>query len=127
MNRTQGTSLIAAAMLLLLPASSRVNAHSWYGGAKDPVSGYQCCGGSDCAAIPASWVRYERDGFRLTLTIGQARAVNPHATKPIDAFIAPARVQPSPDMNFHVCLYAADRREPNSGVICFFAPMVSWQ
>ena len=70
-------------------------------------------------------MKYERDGFRLTLTIGQARAVNPGAKKPVNAFIPSERVQPSPDTNFHACLYAADRHEPNEGVICFFAPMVS--
>src|SRR5262249_13082043 len=100
-------------------------AHSWYDTTKDPISGYRCCGGSDCAAIPASWVRYERDGFRLTLTVDQARAVNPGANGSINAYLPSERVQLSPDTNFHVCLYATDRRGPHEGVICFFAPAVS--
>ena len=123
MNCTQAIS--SAVALVGIAMFHSAQAHSWYSTTKDPMTGYRCCGGSDCGAIPESWVRYERDGFRLRLTIGQALAVNPKAKRPIDAFIPSERVQPSPDTSFHVCLYAADRRGPSEGVICFFAPMVS--
>jgi hypothetical protein len=118
--------LSAVIVMALLGAPAQfADAHSWYSGTKDPLTGSNCCGGSDCSPIPASWVKYERDGFRLTLTLDQVRAVNPFATLPVDAFIPPERVQHSPDMNFHVCLYTANRNAPRKGVICFFAPLVS--
>src|SRR5262249_41879456 len=70
MNCTQGIS--SAVALVGIAMFHPAQAHSWYSTTKDPMTGYRCCGGSDCAPIPESWVRYEHDGFRLRLTVGQA-------------------------------------------------------
>lgn len=107
------------AFYLMLTVSA--SAHSFYTDSKDPVFNYEgCCGGSDCSAIPASWVHDMKDGVRIIMTLEQAKQVNSLATMPVDAFIPEKRIQPSPDMEFHACVYQTDRSAPKFGIICFW-------
>lgn len=110
--------LMAFVVLFNTPAM----AHEWYSGTNDPVSGYGCCGGSDCHTIPAKWLIQEGDGYRVRLTLEQTRYVNPGSSSPIDAFIPRSRIQDSQESNYAICLYSSTRTAPSYGVICFFEP-----
>lgn len=114
-------ALIIAAHLTL--SGKVVLGHSWYGTMSDPVYQSNCCGGHDCAPVDPEWVSVEGDGYRLRMTLDQARTVNPSTTAPVDAFIPGKRVQSPPDGKhlFYACIYDSDRAEPRNGVICFFA------
>lgn len=94
--------------LLLLWARSAL-AHDWYSSTKDPVWDTGYCGGHDCAPVNPEWVTEEPGGFRLRMTVEQARTVNPETSAPIDAFIPWNSIFP------------VDRNPPRAGVICFFA------
>jgi hypothetical protein len=74
--------LIAIAVTALLVLTETASAHSWY-------TRTNCCNGNDCAEVPADagWVVMERHGYQITLTLEQAKLVNPEATVPINAFI----------------------------------------
>lgn len=110
--------LMAFVVLFNAPAM----AHEWYTGTNDPVSGYGCCGKSDCHAIPAAWLIQEGDGYRVRLTLEQARYINVDAMYPVDAFVPRSRWQLSQEANYALCIYAIDRKPPNFGVICAFEP-----
>jgi hypothetical protein len=108
-------------VMAYLGASLPAHAHDWYSGTKDPVSGYGCCGGSDCAIIDPRWVHAVEGGVRIVMTAEQAASINPSTTRPIDAFVPEARIQRSPDYDSHACVYQSDRGAPRYGVICFWA------
>jgi hypothetical protein len=65
-------------MLLALPAE----AHSWY-------ARTNCCNGTDCAPVPldSGWVTIVPHGYQVTLTLEQAKLVNPNAKFAINVFI----------------------------------------
>jgi hypothetical protein len=117
-------ALCAVGLLIGLAALTlEAGAHSWYSERQDPVWRNSCCGGTDCHEIDAKYIRVGNRGYRITLTVEQARQVNPFATKAIDADIEMERVQMSEDGQYHICLMAYwnpdDKRQ---GVFCFFAP-----
>ncbi len=99
------------------------NAHEWYSSTADPVYQSSCCGGHDCAPVDSAWVSEVQQGYRLTMTLDQARSVNPAAQAPVDAVVPWSRVQspPNADHQFYACIYDRDRTAPRQGVICFFA------
>lgn len=101
-------------------------AHDWYSSTSDPVYQSSCCGGHDCAPVDPSWVSEVREGYRLTMTLDQARRVNPAAAAPVDAVVPWSRIQspPNADHLFYACIYDRDRAAPRNGVICFFATPV---
>jgi hypothetical protein len=103
-----------------------VLAHDWYSSTSDPVYQSSCCGGHDCAPVDSAWVSEEREGYRLTMTLDQARTVNPSAQSPVDAIVPWSRIQSPPhaDHEFYACIYDRDRAPPRNGVICFFATPV---
>ena len=103
-----------------------VLAHDWYSSTSDPVYQSSCCGGHDCAPVDSAWVSEEREGYRLTMTLDQARTVNPSAQSPVDAIVPWSRIQSPPhaDHEFYACIYDRDRAPPRKGVICFFATPV---
>lgn len=79
------TALVAVflcAACLALLTSRGAYAHDWY-------SRTNCCNGSDCAPVPldAEWVTMEANGYRVFLTVEQAKLVNPEATYPINELI----------------------------------------
>lgn len=113
---------MAAAYALVCQATVG-NAHEWYSSTKDPVYQSNCCGGRDCAPVEPEWVYETKEGFRLVMTLEQAKTVNPSATAPVDAIIPWERVQTPPHAQhpFYACIYSSDRSAPRNGVICFFA------
>lgn len=115
--------LLAAA--LLLSAAAPAYAHEWYAKRTDPDYNNGCCGGSDCKELDGGLVQSEADGFRIRLTLEQAKAVNPEAWTGIDALVPWSRVQESEDGNYHICIFTSDRTGPRGGVICLFAPPAS--
>ncbi|MBK1870582.1 hypothetical protein [Taklimakanibacter albus] len=111
----------------IFPATPRfVLAHDWYGYTADPVYQSNCCGGHDCAPVDPAWVSEVREGYRLTMTVDQARTVNPDAQAPVDAVVPWKRIQSPPEAEhpFYACIYDMDRTAPRYGVICFFATPV---
>ena len=103
---------IGIALFMVLTAGS-ASAHSWYTGTHDPLTGFECCGGGDCAPVPNEAVRELAGGF-LYLPTGE--------------FIPMSRVQRSHDWQFHRCVYKRDfldlakRKFSKGDTRCFFAP-----
>lgn len=102
---------------ILIPALAVVStgaiAHEWYTGKTDPVTGFGCCGGSECAPIPVSEVK-EMPGGYIYLPTGE--------------FIPHLRIQHSHDRQFHRCIYQSEFLNLDQGSFrkgdtrCFFAP-----
>lgn len=112
--------ILLSSVLIASPAL----AHDWYSSSSDPIYQSSCCGGHDCAPIDSEWVTPDAKGYRLRMTIEQARTVNPSAQAPVDAVVPWSRVQSPPkavDKQFYACIYDRDRAPPRNGVICFFA------
>ena len=100
-------------------------AHSWYSDSKDPVNGTPCCGGHDCAPFPfvvGKNIFPTNEGYRIVLTVEEAKTINPYSTEPIDAVVIWERVQDSIDGQFHICISPNFRLTPTFGIYCFFAP-----
>lgn len=112
--------IIIALVLLMAGAYMQANAHEWYTGKKDPLTNNSCCGGSDCAAIPTQWITDVPGGVRVQMTLEQAQQVNPNAVFPVDAFVAEERIQRSPDLEWHACVYQSNRGAPGYGIICLW-------
>lgn len=115
-------TLYAIAALLALAAP--VNAHEWFSTKRDPVMGWACCGGSDCAAFKPNGhnIKAERDGFRIRLSLAEARAINPMADAPVDGIVTYDRVQPSETDEWAICIMESNRGTRSAGVFCLFAP-----
>jgi hypothetical protein len=64
-------------------------------------------------------------GFKVSMTVDQAKMVNPLADTSVNAVVPWDRVQASWDGNYHICIYPRDRGAPRGGVICFWAPSTS--
>src|SRR4029078_2848367 len=118
-------ALLFAALICLIGARL-ASAHDWYSSTADPVFQSNCCGGHDCAPVDPSWVSEVQDGYHLTMTLDQARTVNPAAQAPVDAVVPWSRIQspPNADHLFYACIYDTDRAAPRHGLICFFATPV---
>jgi hypothetical protein len=115
---------VIRALILLMLLATPAMAHSWYSGAQDPVTHGTCCGGSDCGqfVIKPGRLFATAEGYRIVLTLEETRAINRSSTAPIDAVVTWARVQPSQDGNWHICLKYSDRTPPTSGIYCLFVP-----
>ena len=120
---------IAAAFLFLGFCPPSAQAHDWYSQKVDPVHKKGCCGGSDCAVLPIDIpgvLSVEKDGYRVRLTLEQAQKINPYRIQAFDHLIPWDRVQPSEDLNYHICILAKDYdvgwRDPRDGTYCFFEP-----
>ena len=104
------TAIILALGAMLMWFAATAEAHGHYTGRTDPVTGNGCCGGNDCAPVPlaANWVRPVADGFQVTLTVEQARAVNPNAELPINVIVPWSRVMTltgGPPAIYHLCIW----------------------
>ena len=115
-------SIIIAALVTVFSAPAF--AHDWYSGHHDPVYRWSCCGGHDCATwtIRKGSIKAEATGYRVTLTLDEARAINPYSMYPVDALVVWNRVQASEDGNFHLCIMASNRTTESGGIYCLFAP-----
>jgi hypothetical protein len=116
-------AIIAGAALAALTTSAF--AHSWYSQRRDPIySQTTCCGGSDCRELPAHAISITPDGqLRVTLTVEEARKINPVRRYGFDKIISFDRIQTSEDGTPHICLMAHDAPEdPREGYYCIFLP-----
>lgn len=120
------------AVIICLATGTPANAHDWYVGKNDPVTGGSCCTTSktaqygDCAqlVIQPGMLEGTPDGYRLRLTIDQARKINPLRQTPVDTLIPWDRMQASEDGNYHLCIPA----HPNGlryDFYCFWQPGAS--
>ncbi len=111
-------------MLLALPIfAGMAKAHSWYSERRDPIfSGTTCCGGYDCAPLPAHAIQWTDDGnLRIVLTLEEAKAINPGRLEPFDEVIPFERIQTAEDGRPHICLMRFKRQDDGrQGFYCIF-------
>ena len=98
--------LIQRTLFLVLVLASPATAHDWYPECKDPVTDYQCCGGSDCMPIDAKDVEPLPGGDYNVYTSGPRQQF----------FIPRNRVLQSEDSRYHICPMLP------FAIRCFFAP-----
>ena len=119
------------AVLAVLALTTPAVAHDPYSGKTDTVYGNGCCGGADCSILEVEpgMLAGEVDGYRIRLSLEEARKINPFRAKPVDTLVTWERIQPSWDGNYHLCLRTHDARdvfgEPDTGrgaAYCFWAP-----
>lgn len=106
----------------LFPSPSQ--AHEWYGKRRDPIfNSTTCCGGSDCAPLPAHALRNTPQGLFISLTLEEAKKINPARTQPFSVLINYDRIQVSEDGRPHICLQPYDKPEDaRQGYYCVFLP-----
>jgi hypothetical protein len=113
---------LVAAFVFLVPVVSAFS-HEWYSQRRDPIfNGTTRCGGFDCAPLPAGSISYTPGGdLRVTLSLEQARLINPGRIEPFDAVIPFERIQTAEDGQPHICLmrHSFDDRQ---GFYCIFLP-----
>ena len=105
--------------------ASSAFAHSWYSQRRDPIfNATSCCGGTDCAPLPQHAISITPDGqLRVTLTVEEARKINPLRRYGFDRIIAFDRIQTSEDGTPHICLMVHDMEgDPREGYYCIFLP-----
>lgn len=105
--------------------ASEAAAHQWYSERRDPIFNQtSCCGGTDCAPLPPHAISITPDGdLRVTLTVEEARAINPVRRYGFDKVISFDRIQTSEDGQPHICLQAHDDpADPRQGYYCIFLP-----
>lgn len=110
--------------VLALVWASPATAHEWYGKRRDPIYGKTttCCGGTDCAPLPAHAIKASPDGsIRVSLTLEEARAINPRRDEPFDEIIPFDRLQVSEDGRPHICLMPR-KTDERRGFYCIFLP-----
>lgn len=117
--------IVILAFGALLMWAAQAQAHEWYSNLRNP-KGSSCCSGNDCAPVPldADWVQPTRDGYRVTLTLDQAKTINPDAQYSVNAVVPWSQVMaPPPEAShselalYHLCIAAYS---PNT-IYCLFA------
>jgi hypothetical protein len=111
------------AIFFLVLMAGTANAHDWYSDRRDPIYNLtKCCGGSDCNELPPGSMSFTSEGhLRVTLTLEQARRINPWRVEPFDEVIPPERLQTSEDGKAHICLLSA-KMDERQGFFCIFIP-----
>lgn len=111
--------------LWILPAI----AHEWYSGMRDPIFNQTtCCGGSDCAPLPAHAISSFQGDLRVTLSLEEARKINPRRVEAFDEIIPFERIQlvpPEGETGPHICLMEKNRAsegDRRQGFFCIFLP-----
>lgn len=116
-------SVLFAGLWLML--TDPAGAHDIFLGTHDPETGHGCCNGDaqpsaaqDCARVPKALldsgvITEVQGGYRVVLTIEQARLFNPYARAAIDQMVPWKRVQGGLDQGFALCIHA-------DKVWCFF-------
>jgi hypothetical protein len=118
--------IILALLVFTVPAY----AHGWYSGKKDPVFNQTtCCGNTDCAPLPPHAISYVNGDLRVTLTLEEARRINPARKEAFDEIIPFERIQivpPEGDAGPHICLMAENRAkidgDRRQGFFCIWLP-----
>jgi hypothetical protein len=121
MHRRLTLAAISAAFLVLATASAA--AHEWYSQRRDPIySTTTCRGGHDCAPLPAHAMTFTPDGdLRVTLSLEEARLINPGRIEPFDEVIPFDRIQTAEDGRPHICLMRL-KTDQRQGFYCIFLP-----
>jgi hypothetical protein len=116
---------LAAIALLLAVYAAPAEGHDWFTGTTDPVTGHACCTGPglsfahvDCMAVPADLltagvIEETAQGYRVRLTLDQAKRFNDQTTRPIDEVVPWSRVQPGLSQGVAICIW-------QNAVNCFF-------
>ena len=117
-------TLIAAFAVAIPCLAAPAQAHGWFSEKSDPVFGWPCCGGHDCAPVKLSSrnIKAEKDGFHIRLSLEETRAINPQSEAPIDCIVTYDRVQPSETDEWAICIMPSNRGTRSAGVFCLFAP-----
>ena len=118
------------ALTLLVLTTSAASAHDWYVGKNDPITGGSCCttaaqdGYGDCnkLTITPGVLEPVPEGYRIRLTVEQARVLNPLRNHPVDTIVPEERIQESGDGNFHMCIPAYPVPQMAADFFCFFRP-----
>ena len=97
----------------MLCFSSPADAHDWFSGTNDSVTGLSCCGGSDCAPIPAFMMQAgvlkpTTAGMHVGMTVEQARYFNKRVSIPINDIVPWNRIQSAPVDGYAICLVASE-------------------
>lgn len=103
---------------------STAYSHEWYSKRMDPVRQTPCCGGSDCAKlkIDPGVLEATDEGYRVRMTLEQARRINPQRIAPVDTVVPWERIQLSEDGNYHICIPSYEVPAMPADFYCFFAP-----
>jgi len=114
----------ALAVLAVLCSVDIAFAHEWYGKRRDPIfSSTTCCGGADCAVLPAHTMQVTPDGLMVTLTADEANKINPNRFEPFQKLIEFDRIQVSEDGKPHICLQPTQNDfDKRQGYYCIFLP-----
>ena len=98
--------------------------HEWYSKRRDPVfNKTTCCGGADCAPLPAAAMKITPEGLVVTLTAEEAHRINPLRSVPFQQLIDFDRVQLSEDGMPHICLQPTQSlSDARQGYYCIFLP-----
>jgi hypothetical protein len=119
---------LVAAFVFLAPVLSAF-AHEWYSGQRDPIFNQTtCCGGSDCAPLPPHAISSFNGDLRVTLSLDEARRINPRRVEPFDEVIPFERIQtvpPEGGAGPHICLMEKNRAsegDQRQGFFCIFLP-----
>ena len=114
---------------LLMWVSSVAGAHSWYSGKRDPIfNATTCCGNTDCGPLPPSAISYPNGELRVTLSLEEARLINPKRSEPFDEIIPYERIQtvpPEGGAGPHICLMEKNRASEGDlrqGFFCIWLP-----
>lgn len=107
---------LAAACLLVMAylfASLPAEAHSLFTGLYDPETHKGCCNDADCKQVPDAWVDAGvitpwEGGYRIRLTLEQARYFNPNMREPVDALFPGERVLWVLPYRWALCLNPSD-------------------
>jgi hypothetical protein len=128
--RLQALFFIIVLMAWAVVYAKLARAHDWYVGQRDPVTKGGCCTTSatakygDCAELRVEPGVLEPipEGYRVRLTVEQARKINPLRNLPVDTIVPESRIQDSEDGNFHMCIPAYPSPNMQADFFCFFRP-----
>lgn len=121
-------ALVTLAALLF--SATAAQAHDWYVGKRDPVTKGSCCttaaqdGYGDCnkLLIEPGVLEPVPEGYRIRLTVEQARRLNPLRNHPVDTIVPEERVQDSENGNWHMCIPSYPVPHMAADFYCFWRP-----
>jgi hypothetical protein len=116
---------LLALIVFFVLATTIARAHEWYSGKRDPIFNQTtCCGGSDCGPLPAHAISQVNGDLRVTLSLEEARRINPRRQEPFDEIIPFERIQwDAEDGSPHICLMEKNRAsegDRRQGFFCIF-------
>lgn len=108
-----GAALAAVVVLAWLMLSGPARAHEMFKDLFDPVTKKGCCNDGDCKVVPQEWVDAGAvtphfGGYRVQLTLEQAKFFNPNVNQPVDALFPAERVIWGLPHQWAICLNPTD-------------------